>query len=168
LANEVARSEGRKGINASDVLRALDSCGYSDFAPRLRAELELFSAGSKRKREAKSNKKLGDGQDRGGAVEAAEAEQDEPAPIVKKARVGTAVDTVDTVNTADNDDDNDDDDDGEEGDEEEDDVEDDAVVVSDDEPEAEDDGPGVDAADREELEGQESHRDESDDGAYSD
>lgn len=41
-ANEVARSEGRKGINASDVLRALDNCGYSDFAPRLRAELECL------------------------------------------------------------------------------------------------------------------------------
>ena len=38
----MARSEGRKGINASDVLRALDSCGYSDFAPRLRAELECL------------------------------------------------------------------------------------------------------------------------------
>ena len=124
----------------------------------------VFSAGSKRKREAKSNKKLGDGQDRGGTVEATEAEQDESAPIIKKARVGTAVDTADK----DDDNDDDDDDDQEGGDEEEDDVEDDAVVVSGDEPEAEDDEPGVDDADREELEGQESHRDESDDGAYSD
>ncbi|KAA8908443.1 histone-fold-containing protein [Sphaerosporella brunnea] len=42
-ANDIARREGRKALSAADILKAINQLEFGDFAPRLEAELALFT-----------------------------------------------------------------------------------------------------------------------------
>ncbi|KAI5855777.1 histone-fold-containing protein [Tricharina praecox] len=169
-ANDLAHREGRKGLNAADILTAMKLLEFDDFSPRMEAELELFlqAEAAKKVPKEKENEKEKDETIGEATQELDETEEGEATPATKKARVDGSGDlegsrTQDKPDSESEDDDDDDDVDVE--------ASDDDAVVSDDEPEDEIEAHGD--TDKEELDdrdtvGGEDVDDALDDGALSD
>ncbi|KAI5819848.1 histone-fold-containing protein [Pyronema omphalodes] len=146
-ANDIALSQGRKAINAQDVIKALKEIEFDAFIPRIEAELREFEKAEKGRKDKDKGKGKAD-----------EEQGEEEGPEKKKARVvgmgatGSAAIVVGAAAVEAQDDEEEEEDDLEAPREED---EEDEAVVSDEEEEA----PVAETEEHDELEGDKELRD---------
>ncbi|CCX13108.1 histone-fold-containing protein [Pyronema domesticum] len=76
-ANDIALAQGRKGINAQDIIKALKEIEFDGFVPRIEAELREFTKAEKGRKDKDKGKGKAEG----------EGQAEEEGPEKKKARV---------------------------------------------------------------------------------